>query len=86
MFNILSETVREANEEHGFGTAIFALIILLGVIFALLSGIVWVAMLLWNGVLIALFPAIGAITFWQMWGLYLLFDILLKPSASSSKK
>lgn len=86
MFNILVESVKEANEEHGFGTALFALIILLGVIFALLSGIIWVAMLLWNSVLIALFPAIGTITFWQMWGLYLLFDILLKPSASSSKK
>ena len=86
MFNILAESVKETKKTHGFGTAMWALIILLGVIFALLSGIVWVAMLLWNGVLIALFPTIGAITFWQMWGLYLLFDILLKPSVPSQKK
>lgn len=83
MFTIISKNVKETNEEQGFATALLVLILLLGITFGLLSGFIWIAMLLWNGVLVALFPAVGTITFWQMWGLYLLLDILVKPSSSS---
>ena len=83
MFTTISKNVKETNEEHGFATALLVLILLLGIVFGLLSGCIWIAMLLWNGVLVALFPAVGTITFWQMWGLYLLLDILVKPSSSS---
>jgi hypothetical protein len=86
MFTIISNTVKESNKEHGFITALIALIFLLGIAFGLVSGCIWIAMLLWNGVLVALFPAVGTITFWQMWGLYLLLDILVKPTSNNSNR
>jgi hypothetical protein len=59
---------------------------MIALIFGIMSGVVAIVMALWNGCLVALFPAIPEITFWQMWGIYLLFDILLKPSIPSNKE
>ena len=55
-----------------------------GVAFGLISFVVWITMLLWNGVLRDVFPVVPEVTFWQMWGLYLLSNILFKPSGSSN--
>jgi uncharacterized membrane protein len=84
MFNTIKKTVAESCDEYGIGTAILTFILLLGIVFGVLCGVIAIAMMLWNGVLITLFPMIPEVTFWQMWGLWLLFDILIKPSSSSN--
>lgn len=65
---------------------IIGLALIFGIAFGLISFVVWIAMLLWNGVLRDLFPVVPEVTFWQMWGLYLLSNILFKSSSSSNSK
>jgi hypothetical protein len=86
MGNLLVKTTKEGYDNGGVLTAIIVFIIMLGLIFGIMSGVVAIAMALWNGCLIALFPAIHRITFWQMWGIYLLLDILIKPAIPSNNK
>lgn len=85
MGNLLVNSTKDAYKEGGLIVAILMFILLLGIIFGVLSGFIAIATALWNGVLIALFPIIPHITFWKMWGLYLLLDILIKPSSSNTK-
>lgn len=85
MGNILVNSTKDAYKEGGAATAIIVFILLLGIIFGVLCGVIAIATALWNGVLVALFPMIPHITFWKMWGMYLLLDILIKPSSSSTK-
>ena len=75
-------------ERRVLGTigVILGVIMVFGVAFGLLSFVVWIAMLLWNGALHNVFPAVPEVTFWQMWGLYLLSNILFKSSGSSNSK
>ena len=92
MFNTIKSTLVKAKEEFedaGLGVlgvigVILGIALIFGIAFGLLSFAVWIAMLLWNGVLRDVFPVIPEVTFWQMWGLYLLSNILLKSSNSSS--
>lgn len=84
MFNTIKNTTVKAVDEYGLAAAILIFLILLAIMFAVLCGFMAIAMALWNSVLVALFPIIPQIGYWQMWGLYLLFDILFKPSVSSS--
>lgn len=80
MGNLIVKTTKEGYDNGGIVTAILVCILMLALVFGIMSGVVGIAMALWNGCLVALFPAIPYITFWQMWGVYLLFDILIKPS------
>ena len=64
---------------------ILGIILIFGIAFGILSFVVWIAMLLWNGALRDVFPAVPEVTFWQMWGLYLLSNILFKSSSSNNK-
>ena len=84
MGNLLVKTTKEGYDAGGVGVAILVCLLMIGLIFGIMSGIVAIAMALWNGCLVALFPVIPEITFWQMWGIYLLFDILFKPSIPSN--
>lgn len=86
MVNTLINSTKEANEKGGICAAILAFILLAGIVFGLLCGLVAIAMALWNGCLVALFPVIPEIGFWQMWGIYLLCDILFKPAIPSNNK
>ena len=86
MGNLLVKTTKQGYDEGGIVTAILVCIIMIAIIFGIMSGIVAIAMALWNGCLVALFPVIPEITFWQMWGVYLLLDILLKPAIPSNNK
>jgi hypothetical protein len=86
MGNLLVKTTKEGYDAGGIIAAILVCLLMIALIFGIMSGVVAIAMALWNGCLVALFPAISEITFWQMWGIYLLFDILLKPSIPSSNK
>ena len=84
MFNTIKNATAKSADEYGVAAAILIFLILCAITFAILCGVMAIAMALWNGVLVALFPIIPQIGYWQMWGLYLLFDILFKPSGSSS--
>lgn len=84
MVNTLIKSTKKANEEGGLLAGFLVFVLIAGLIFGLLSGIIAIAMALWNGVLVALFPVISTISFWQMWGLYLLLDILIKPAIPSN--
>ena len=86
MGNLLVKTTKEGYDEGGVLAAIVVCLLMIALIFGIMSGVVAIAMALWNGCLVALFPAISKITFWQMWGIYLLIDILFKPSIPSSSK
>lgn len=86
MGNLIIKTTKEGYDNGGVAAAILVCILMLALVFGIMSGVVGIAMALWNGCLVALFPAIPHITFWQMWGIYLLLDILVKPAIPSSDK
>ena len=91
MFNTIKTTLVKAKEKFedaelgilGVIGVILGIILVFGIAFGILSFAVWIAWLLWNGVLRDMFPVIPEVTFWQMWGLYLLSNILLKSNSSS---
>lgn len=66
--------------EGGVGYAITIYTIAIVLVLALVAGLffleVWIAMLLWNAILPALFALVGPITFWQMAGLQFLIALL----------
>ena len=77
------ELIKEMEEKtSSVVELIFVIIMVLGIAFGLLSLVVWIGMLLWNGVLHNIFPVVPEVSFWQMWGLWILSDILFKPSSS----
>lgn len=92
MFETIKKTLVEAKEKLedaelgvlGVIGVILGIALVFGVAFGLLSFVVWIAMLLWNGVLRDVFPIVPEVTFWQMWGLWLLSNILFKSSGSSN--
>lgn len=86
MGNLIVKTTKEGYDNGGVGFAILVCILMIALVFGIMSGVVGIAMALWNGCLVALFPAIPHITFWQMWGIYLLLDILIKPSIPANNE
>lgn len=84
MGRLIVKTTKDGYHEGGVAVAIIVCLLMLGLVFGLMCGVIGIAMALWNGCLVALFPMIPEITFWQMWGLYLLFDILVKPTIPSN--
>jgi hypothetical protein len=85
MFSIISNATKEANEDYGLATAIIVCIILLGIVFGLLCGVIAIATALWNGCVHDVFN-LPEVTFWQMWGIYLVCDILFKPAIPSNRE
>lgn len=93
MFDTIKKALvkaKEKLEDDGLGVlgaigVLLGVVLVLGVAFGILSVIVWIAWMLWNGVLCDVFPAVPEVTFWQMWGLYLLSNILFKSSISNNK-
>ena len=73
----LSEARKVSNSE-GLGYAIIILIILLTLAFGIDCLIVWAAMALWNGCLVAVMPMLAEVGYWQMWGIYLLTGFLFR--------
>lgn len=47
-----------------------------GFVLALGAFIAFIAMSLWNGIVVVLWPAMPTIGFWQMWGLMVLINLL----------
>lgn len=86
-FKKLKDTCEDASlGVLGVIGVILGIALIFGIAFGLLSFVVWIAWLLWNGVLRDVFPIVPEVSFWQMWGLYLLSNILLKSSSSSNSK
>ena len=94
MFNTIKtalKTLKNFIEDASLGVlgvigVILGVALIFGIAFGLISFAVWIAMLLWNGVLRDVFPVIPEVSFWQMWGLYLLSNILFKSSSSNNSK
>lgn len=84
MFNAIMSSVKKGNEIGGCLAAIIVFIILLGMVFGCYCGLAAIAMLLWNGCLVAAIPILCKVGFWQMFGIMILFNILFKHSTSSS--
>ena len=88
MLNIIFTSTKDAMKDHGCAWAVALFIILLGVAFGLDCLIVWACMALWNACLVPLLAntalAIGAIRFWPMFGIYLLFGFLFRSHSTSS--
>lgn len=57
-----------------------ALIFILALILILAVGAfeAWILMLLWNAVLVTIFPSIPTISFWVAWGVLILCNLLFK--------
>ena len=84
MGSILVNTTKKANKDYGALTAFFVFIILLGLIFGILSAVIAVIVPLWNYCLVPAVPVLEEVGFWQMWGIYLVFDVLVKSSSHKS--
>lgn len=82
--SIFSSTAK-ALEEHGLVPAALLCVVLIAVTFGIGCLVVWICTALWNVCLVAAIPFITKeVTFWQMWGIYLLFH-LLRSSINSNK-
>ena len=84
MVNTIINATKTANSEGGVGVAIAVFIILCGIVFGLLCGVVAIATAIWNGCICDIFISLPEIGFWQMWGVYLFCDILFKPATTSN--
>lgn len=65
---------------------ILIIILVLALVIGLAAFEAWLVMLLWNAVLIALFPSLPTLSFWLAWGLLILCNILFKSVSVQSKK
>jgi hypothetical protein len=75
----------EINRDYGCCALIIAIVLILGLVFGLLCLEAWVAMSLWNGCAVPAVSVLSEVSFWQMWGISLLCNILFKSYHSSSK-
>ena len=76
----MKNSFSKLKDEGGVGYAITIYAIAIVLVLALVAGLffleVWIAMLLWNAILPALFTFVDPITFWQMAGLQFLIALL----------
>lgn len=81
--NQVFSSTKKTLKEEGCGYAIAISLVLLALAFGLDCLIVWICMALWNGCLLAAMPIITAeVSYWQMWGIYLLFGFLVRSSTN----
>lgn len=82
----MKNSFKKLTEEHGAGYAIaicaIAIVFLLVLLVGLFAIEAWIAMLLWNAILPALFTFVGPITYWQMIGLHFLIALLVPTNWS----
>ena len=80
MKNITNSLHKMKEDGASIGVIIVVAIILFGIVIGLECGIVFIAMLLWNHCLIAAIPVITEVSYLQMWGIYVLFNIIIKST------
>lgn len=72
--------MKDIFEDYGAGIGCLAVVLMLVLVLVLCAFEAWLVMLLWNGVLCALFTAFPAVTFWQAWGVLILCNLLFKST------
>ena len=79
-YNKLLDSMTKKDENLGCGTYLVAFLIVVAIIFAFSCLNAWVALLLWDWVIVGVlgWVAPGVMTFWPMWGLVELCSILFK--------
>ena len=81
--NQVFSSTKKTVEDKGCGYAILLCIVLLALAFGFDCLIVWACMALWNGCLLAAMPTVTAeVSYWQMWGIYLLFSLFFRSSST----
>ena len=85
MKNITNSLHKMKEDGASIGVIIVLAIILFGIVIGLQCGIVFIAMVLWNSCLVAAIPVIHAVSYWQMWGIYILSNIIFKSVATIKK-
>lgn len=70
--------MKEKLSELGCLGATLVLILILALAFGFAALEAWLVMLLWNAVLVTLFPSLPTLSFWLAWGLMILCNILFK--------
>lgn len=70
--------MKEKLSELGCLGATLVLILILALAFGFAALEAWLVMLLWNAVLVSIFPFIPTISFWVAWGVLILCNLLFK--------
>lgn len=70
--------MKEKLSELGCVAATLVIILALALAFGLAAFEAWLVMLLWNAVLVTIFPSIPTISFWVAWGVLILCNLLFK--------
>ena len=66
------------------GKSVGEMIAILIVALAIIAGIVWISMTIWNNIMPLIF-GLPQITFWQTWGLWWLGDFFFGGTGKSSE-
>ena len=82
----LSSSGKLFRDDNNIIISIVTVILLLGIAFGLDCLIVWWGQYLWNGCLVAAIPVLEEVSFWQMWGIYILLSFLFKSNTTTNKK
>ena len=87
MGNGLAKSIKKiCSSGDSWFAIIMAIIFICALAFGIDCLIVWFCMFLWNSCLVAAIPAVSAVGYWQMYGLYLLFHILFKATVNTTTK
>jgi hypothetical protein len=73
------------NDHDDFLAGVLAAIFIVILILVCWFATAWVAMLLWNNIMVGVF-GLPALTFWQTYGIILLAHLIFPSHYSSSKK
>lgn len=84
MYGLAFNTAKKANDAGGLAIAILVVLFLVALAFGIDCLIVWWAMVLWNGCLVAAVPALVEVSYWQMWGVYLLCGFLFRRTVTNT--
>lgn len=72
--------------EHGVLALIGVIVLILAAAFGLLCLEAWLAMALWNSCAVPVVSILSEVSFWQMFGITMLCNILFNNVRGSSKK
>ena len=81
-----NKTMKDKLADLGCLGITLALLLVLILAFAVGAFEAWIVTLLWNAVLVTLFPSLPTLSFWLAWGLMILCNILFKSISVSTKR
>jgi hypothetical protein len=74
---IVMKYSRDDLSDVGCGSLILVFLLILAIAFSIMCFEAWIAMLIWNFVVVALFTALPIVGFWQMFLILMLINIVL---------